>query len=304
MKLSGFFKSLVPNFERSRVLDELELARRQLIEETLPVYKDTAEQKVFPGPNPFKSVQVKRFNSVFMREASTRMNMVEALARILSSMAEGMPELEKYVENSFKSNSVAKAGLTYNKITLIRLISLTEFFCQYSRRVLLYIYGKEVPAASRDQAGMPEPFTKGEVKWLEDHLVNFARCAKVFAQPMRQILNTLDSVPDIVYDPDKETDVEATIGQAKVDPLRLQTGWVPVVSDLIWWIGSGIVEYQANRYNAAKEERVALELRLAQLRAARNGDNDAAQDRTIEITERRLRDLNYKLVNWEKEYGI
>lgn len=304
MNFSGFFKSLVPNFERSRVIDELELARRMLVEETLPVFKDTAENKIFTGPNPFKSAQVKRFNSVFMREASTRMNMIEALARILSNMAEGMPELEKYIENSFKGNNVAKAGLTYNKMTLIRLVSLIEFFCQYSRRVLLYTYGKEIPATSREQAAMPEPFTKGEVKWLEDHLINFSRCAKVFAQPMRQILNTLDSVPDIVYDPDKETDVDSMIGQVKVDPLRMKTGWVPVVSDLIWWIGSGIVEYQAARYNAAKEEKTSLELRLAQMQGARIGNNDAATDRTIQTTEQRLRDLNYKLAKWEKEYGI
>lgn len=302
MSLGDFFKSLVPNFERTRVLEELELAKKNLVDETLPPYKTVVEAKVFVGPNPFKSSPIKKINNVYMREAGSRYNMVTSLAMILSSVANALPELEKYVESSFKTSSVEKLGLTYNKISLLRVISILNFFSLYSRRVLLYTYGQEVPEWLRDHANTPQPFTRDEVKWIETHLVNFARVAKIFSQPMRQILNTLESIPDIVYDPERENDVESVVGKNKVDPLRL--GFVPVVSDIIWFFGSAYVEHQAESFKKAKEERRVLEMRMIQLQEAMKGQADAAQDKTIQVTEQRLRDLNYKILKMERNYGV
>jgi hypothetical protein len=213
-----------------------------------------------------------------------------------------MPELENALEQSFQTDSIVKKGLTYNKLSLLRVVSLINFFTLYARRTLLYTYGKEIPEQSRDYGATIEPFTKGEVKWLENHLVNFCRCAKVFAQPMRQILNTLEAVPDIVYDPGKEDDVNAMVGKQKVDPLRM--GFIPVVSDIVWFIGSRYVEYQAESFKRAKEERRSLELRMAQMMAAKAGKADAAQDKVITVTEQRLRDLNYKISKMERDYGV
>lgn len=302
MSFGDFFKSLVPNFERTRVLEELELAKKNLVDETLPPFKSVVEAKVFVGPNPFKASTIKKINSTYMRESGSRFNYVTSLGAILSSLANAMPELERYIEDSFKTNNVSKIGLTYNKISLLRVISILNFFSLYSRRVLLYTYGQEVPEWLRDHANTPQPFTRDEVKWLETHLVNFARCAKIFSQPMRQILNTLESVPDIVYDPERENDVASVMGKNKVDPLRL--GFVPVVSDIIWFFGSAYVEYQAERYKEAKEERRILEMRMIQLQEAMRGQADAAQDKSISVTEQRLRDLNYKILKMERDYGV
>lgn len=301
MSLTAFFKSLVPNFDRTRVMEELELAKKNLINETLPPFKALTEAKIFGGTAPFKSAPIKRINSVYQREVGTRNNFVFSLTTILSNLAEGMPELERYVEESFKTNNISKLALTYNKISLLRVVSLINFLTLYSRRALLYTYGKEV-REEHNYGAVTEPFTKGEVKWLEDHLVNFSRCAKVFSQPVRQILNTLESVPDIVYDPSREGDVTAMVGKQKVDPLR--AGFIPVVSDIVWFFGARIMEYQAARYHAAKEERQSLELRLAQLIAAKQNEGDAAQDKTIEVTEARLRDANYRIAKMERDYGV
>lgn len=302
MSFINFFKSLVPNFERTRVLEELELARKTLLEDTLPPFQTVTEQKVFIGSNPFKSPAVKRINSVYARETGARSNFVTSLTLVLSNLAEGFPELEKYVEQSFSTKTVDKLALTYNKVALLRVISLINFVTLYSRRVLLYTYSKELIATGSDFAASGEPFTKSEVKWLEDHLTNFSRCVKIFAQPVRQILNTLEGVPDIVYDPEKENDVKSMVGAQKMDPLRI--GFIPGISSVIWFIGSQYVEFQARQFHRAVEERRALELRLAQLQAARLGQVDAATERTIAMTEQRLRDLNYNIAQMERKFGV
>lgn len=302
MSFSNFFKSLVPNFEKTRVLEEFELAKKCLIEETLPPFKQIVETKTFLGSSPFKSPEIKRMNALYQRESGQRQNIIVSLTMIYSSLSENMNELEKYIDNSFKTNNVVKIGLTYNKIALLRVISLINFFTLYGRQFMLYTYGKEIPQWLKEHSAGPSPLTKGEVKWLEDHLVNFARCAKIFSQPMRQILNTLESVPDLVYDPNTESDVESQIGRNKVDPLRL--GFVPIVSDIIWFFGSAYVEYQAKRYQQAKEMRRTLEMRLLQLKDAQQGKADAAQDKVIQVNEERLRDLNYSITKMERDFGV
>lgn len=300
--LKEFWNSLVPNFERSRIVEELELARKNLVEETLPPFKSVTEAKIFVGTSPFKSAAIKRINNIYIRETGARSNFVNSLAVVLSNLSEGLGSVDQAIDDYFKTESVAKIALTYSKLSLLRIISLVNFFTLYSRRVLLYTYGKEVPELGKAYGTMPEPFTKGEVKWLEDHLVNFCRCAKIFAQPMRTTLNTLETIPDIVYDPGKEDDVNSMVGKQKIDPLRL--GFVPGVSDIIWFLGSRYMEYQAEGFKRAKEERQSLELRLAQMLAAKQGQSDAAQDKVIQVTEQRLRDLNYKISKMEQDYGV
>jgi hypothetical protein len=58
------------------------------------------------------------------------------------------------------------------------------------------------------------------------------------------------------------------------------------------------------RYQAAVEERQAIELRILQLRAAADGKKDAALENQIEIVEGRLQKLNGWIEEKNEEYGL
>lgn len=300
MSIKNFFAFLAPTLEKGRIMETMENAKDSLINDSLQPYKDAVQFAGWTGPMAFKTTEVKRFNDRFRQETGTRTNYVETTALVLSALVEGWPLLEKAVENHFKGSS-AKLGLTYQKATLLRVISMAGFVSRYSRRVLHYTYSKEVPAAFKGVDATPA-FKNGEVKWLEENAVSFARLIKLFAEPMPKILAKIDSVPDIVFDENKVEAVESVTGPRKLDPLGL--GFVPVLSDIVWFFGSRWVEHQAAVLQEAREERATLELRLAQLRAAKEGNSDPASDKVIRITEERLRDLNYEVVRLEKEYGV
>lgn len=300
MSLKNFFAFLTPSLEKGRIMETLENTKESLINDSLQPFKDAVQFAGFNGPMAFKTTEVKRFNDRFRQETGSRTNYIETTTLVLSALVEGWPLLEKAVENQFKG-SAAKLGLTYQKATLLRVIAMAGFVGRYSRRMLHYTYSKETPAAFKGVDATPA-FKNGEVKWLEENAVSFARLIKLFSEPMPKILAKIDSVPDIVYDESKVDAVESVTGVRKLDPLGL--GFVPVVSDIIWFFGSRWVEHQAAVLQEAREERASLELRLAQLRAARNGTSDAASDKVIKVTEERLRDLNYEVVRLEKEYGV
>lgn len=300
MSLKNFFAFLAPSLERSRIIETLGSTKDSLVTDTLQPYKDAVQFAGYQGPMPFKTAEVKRFNDRFRQETGTRTNFVESTTLVLSGLVEGIPLLERAIENHFKG-SAAKLGLTYQKATLLRVISLMGFTGRYARRMLHYTYSKEVPAAFKGLDSTPA-FSKGEVKWLEDNAVAFARLIKIFAEPMPKILAKIENVPDIVFDAGKSDAVESVTGPRQLDPLGL--GFVPVLSDVIWFFGSRWVEHQAKVLQEAREERATLELRLAQLRAARSGNADAATDKVIRVTEERLRSTNYDIVRLEKEYHV
>lgn len=301
MSIKEFIVGLTPNLERSRIMDTLDSTKGMLINDTLAAYKDSVQYGGFTSPQPFRTSEIKKFNAIFQKETGAGKNFIVGTSLVLSQLAEGFPLLEKVVNQQFKSSAMNKLGLTYQKATVLRLLSQIRFTSRYARRALHYMYSKETPSAFKQLDATPA-FSPGEVKWLEENAVVYCRLIKLFAEPMNKILAKVESIPDAIFDVEKDASVEAVVGARKMDPLGL--GFVPVISDIIWFFGSRWVEYQAAELEEAREERLTLELRLAQLRSAQNGENDAAQDKVIKVNEQRLRDVTYKVLKLSKDYGV
>lgn len=301
MSFKAFMAALTPSLEKGRILDTVNVTREMLLVQTLPAYKDAVQYAGFHGPNPFKSNEIKKFNQMFQRETRSQKNFVEATTLILSGMAEGWPFLEKVVEIQFKNSVINKLGLSYQKATVLRVVSLQRFAARYARRLLQYMYCKEVPAAFKN-VGETGTFSNGEVKWLEDNAMSYCRIMKIFANPMSKILSQIELMPDVVFDAEKDGAVQSVVGSAKLDPMGM--GFVPIISDVIWFFGSRWIDMQAAELQEARAEAKMLELRLAQLRSARQGENDAAQDQVIKVNMERLKEANYEIVRLEKKYGV
>ncbi len=293
---------LSPTLEKRLYLEEMQNTKRILDEQTLAPFRDLVEAKLFVGPRPFKTPQVIKFNSLVARNVPkhSNLNFVETTALVLSNISSGWEQFERIANHTIEGTVMDKVGLSYRKATLMQVLGLIDFTAQYSRMVLLYTLGKEVKNF-KSQAGMPEPFSKKEIKYLEKHAENWARCLKIFSEPMPKILATIDTVPDIVYDPTKEAAVIAQVG-ARLDPLNLN--YVPIVSDMFLFFGLRFAEKRALRYLKAEADKKALELRIAQYRAAVLEQPDAVTDKMILAAEDDMRELEYDLAKMREKMGI
>lgn len=296
-----FFKSLVPTFERGRLMDTVASTREMLTEDTLPPYKEAVEFGAFKGASPFKSSQIRSFNAMFMREVDAKHNFVDSTARILGRLTDDFAVLSEAVEKHFAQRNNPKIALSYQHLTFLRLIELVRFAARYSRRVLHYTYMCEAPEMFK-QFGNPQQLPKGERKWLEKNAVGYCRTMTLLSKPMREILSDIQSMPDVVYDPEQEDAVGAVVGAKKMDPLAM--GYIPIISALFWSIGSRWVEYQAAELEEARAERELVQLRLAQLKAAQAGNFDAATEKVLKVQQERLDDLTFKIVDLSKRYGV
>lgn len=300
--LTKIIEVLAPTLEARQIHEEIANTRKIIDTETLAPYRSVVEAKLFVGPRPFKTPQVIKINSLIAKSLPTykNQNFVEIIAMVLSNISSGYDQFERISDHTIKGTVVDKLGLSYRKGTVLQLLGLMDFISNYSRMLLLYTFGKEVKHF-KSQAGMPEPFSASEVKYLEKHAENYARCLQIFSQPMVKIMATIETVPDIVYDPSKEAAVLAQVGN-KLDPLRM--GYVPVISDVIMFFGLRYAEKRALRYLKAEADKKALELRIAQYRAAVLNQPDAVTDKMILAAEDDLKQLNYELKEMRKKMGI
>lgn len=300
--LNKIVEVLAPTLEKRHFIEEIQNTQRILDTETLAPYRATVEAKLFTGPRPFKSNQVIKFNTLVAKTLpkNANLNFVETVALVLSNVSAGFEQFERIASHTIEGTVMDKLGLSYRKATLLQVLGLMDFLCYYSRMVLLYTFGKEVKNF-KSQAGMPEPFSPAEIKYLEKHAENWARCLKIFSQPMPKILATIETVPDIVYDPAKEAAVMAQVG-ARLDPMGLN--YVPVISDVFLFFGLRYAEKRALRYLKAEADKKALELRIAQYRAAVMDQPDAVTDKMIIAAEDELRELDYELKQMRKKMGI
>lgn len=300
--LNKIVEVLAPTLEARQIREEIANTRKILETETLAPYRTTVEAKLFVGPRPFKSSQVVKINSLIARTLPNykNNNFVETVTLVLSNISAGYDQFERFAEHTIKGTVIDKLGMSYRKGTILQLLGLMDFVCYYSRSVLLYTFGKEVKNF-KSQSGMPEPFSASEIKYLEKHAENYARCLQIFSQPMAKIMATVETVPDIVYDPSKEAAVLAQVGN-RLDPLRM--GYVPVVSDVIMFFGLRFAEKRALRYLKAEADKKALELRISQYRAAVLNQPDAVTDKMILAAEDELKQLDYDLKEMRKKMGI
>lgn len=301
MELGKFITELIaPKIQRSDLLSSVDDIQKELLDLTLPPYKTVTQNKVFNGSTPFHSSPMKQFNRRFQNETRQRDNCINAITLILSNLTTGFPILRKQIEQNFKSPNILKDGLTYKQGTILRVISLIEFALLYSRRLFIYMLGEETPIVAKKS--IERPFSKAEIKWIEENSGNYCRLMAVLSKPMSSILEIIDTIPDVVYNPAQEVQVNAAVGRGRLDPLKI--GFIPVVSDLFMFFGKIGYEHSAKKFLKNQEELNDMQLRLDMYRDASNGEHDAAQEKLIKITEERVTQMTNDLNNDRERMGI
>lgn len=296
MKLHQFVANLSSKLDKNKILEDVDITIQELTDHTLPSYQSTLGANLMTTGSGFKSLWLQKRNREFTQHAKTglRGNVIEQTNQILVKCNERLVWIRSTLE---KEADVTKDGLSYPKALLLQLFEATRFYVAYSRKFLLLGYAFEGKALGIDTTD-GYPYTKAEILEIEQQFSDFMRISSVFVRHGNNIPKLINSVPDITVDVTGDRGTAGMVSETKLDPLRFNFGthsWNP-----IWWAVSTIASMQHSRYESAKIEHQALELRLLQMKQAQNGQKDAAGEKAIAYHEQRLKDLNYKIVSWEK----
>lgn len=299
MSIIKFVQNLVPNFERARILEDIHHQIEYIDQTVIPNYRNAGR---LMGNKPLASAQAREFaGGVFFAipEYKSR-GLFVGLAEYFSQINESIQALEKLVPDVFSAD-VTKETLSFQKATILKYLESTRFLSRYAAGMLGLILAAETSEKLKKDtdAYLIEQLTKVERNWLEINAQRFIDTLKALNRKPRDIITAVNSIPEVTADPDKERILNQTIGANKLDPLKL--GLLSPETSFIYSARQYIAEWQHDNYKAGVEEARVLELRIADLKYALDGKEDAATQRVLDVTKGRLDKLKAKLKDYEDQ---
>lgn len=298
-----FFASLLPNFERNQILEDIELLRTDAKENILPAYEAAARDMKSKG---FRANVIKKFNDLFIHlfPQTRRVGFVEATLDFFAPMDQNLAVIQEYVQELF-AKDVTKDALTYRKVNIIRYLETVRFVQRYASRLLLRTLAAETNVALGREGAVDSQLSPMELRWLVENQNAYFASVKALWHTPAQLRQVLESIPDIVVIPERAEIIRSTIGADKLDPLKF--GLISFGLDAninpIYHFRMVYAEAQVAEYKRKVEEKRTLELRLLALKEAYEGKQDAKLAQNIEYSEGRLHRLNYQIDKLTAEYA-
>lgn len=298
-KTLKFFAGLVPSFERSRIVEDVDALRSAVRDNLLPAFRHAA---ALTASKKFASEKLASFNEVFALTLPEfrRWGYFEAMLRLYTSLNEKLDLIDRMVPELF-AKDVTKESMTYRKASILQYLSIIRFVNEYSSRCLLRLLAAETLTLAGKADQVDRQLTPAEIKWLDENQAAYMQALKLLAIPTAELSSALETIPEITIVPERFDQVAATVGLQKLDPLRM--GFIGNIGNPIYFVRAYFAERQVEEYKRQKELKRALELRLMALKEAQAGKTDARLQQQIEYTEARIARMNSELAELERQWA-
>lgn len=298
MSIITFVKNVVPNFERARILEDVSQQLSFLDDTVIINYRNAG--KLMAGKQLVSSQGREFAGSVLyhLPEYKTR-GLFIGLADYFEQIKEAIRQIEKMVPDIFGPD-VTKETLTFQKATVLKYLESTRFLSSYATLMLNRVLMAESATLRKENvdAIIKDNLTPAEVKWLARNAQRFSDTLKALNKKPRDIITAVSQIPEVTADADKEKTLNQTVGQSKLDPLKL--GFLSPETSFIYKARIFIAEWQHDNYRAGVEEARQLELRLVDLKSALEGKQDASLEKVITVVKGRLDKLKGRLRDYEE----
>lgn len=297
MKALEFIRKLLPTFGKKDVREKLRLAVSKLADIIGPTLENFGS--VFQAGK-FASRYGQEFNAAFLKFVpsnirSLRNPLLETIERAKDNAIKLGDMLTDHTAKVLK-DTIYVEGITYQTVTVLRLIEILDFFGDYTSRFMLRL----VTAESNTQYfNAPEngELSKSELAWLDEHRAIYFRILELLYEDPKVIMTKVMSIPEIIVAQGEEAvPVPALMGGAG-DPLQL--GVVPLLTPMLTAIAIRRVNNDIEKYERAKKERQAIQMRLEVLSQGGRGAVDARTQSIIEGYERELVLVRAKIAQME-----
>lgn len=297
MKPLEFIRKLLPSFGKKDVREKLRLALSKLADIVGPALENLA-QALPTGV--YTSQYGKEFLMAFLKFVPSRVrNLRNPLLETIEQAKDHALKLgELLTDHTAKAlkDTIHVEGITYQTVTLLRLIEILDFFGDYTSRFMLRLVTAETNVLVFQSPEKGE-LSKAEIEWLDNNRAAYFRVLELLYEDPRVIMGKLHAIPDLlVSDGGNAIPVPALMNGAG-DPLEL--GVVPLLSGLFTAVGIRSVNRDIERYERAKKERRACEMRLEALTQSGRGATDARTQSIIEGYERELILVRAKIAQME-----
>lgn len=297
----SFFEQMRSNYETNQIINECETIIDRIEDIVKPVLENIVEAHEKLGSYNSRAPMAVEFEK---KVRKTRNSMSSAdlkdwstmLMATVTRLTKSPNELLVIIKRYF-SGEVAKEGMTYKQINILRLVDLMNFFTRYAMKFIDYVTSTEA-----DLAGIKikyKALAPIEQQWLEDNLDNFVKIWFIFTDKNVTIEEAIKESSTLIV-----SESNGMVGDNKrKDPLNV--GFMPILGDFFKFVGLQYVRIQNDIYEAEKARLVATQLRLQALKQKQEeGDVDPAILKQIEYYTELAQKLEYEIAKYEEKAGV
>lgn len=294
-------KKLLPRIERSTVEEDLRVTEKECVTAVMPSWDAAA---AYFKVNKLVSDEASDMQQLFyrnfdLRRASKAGNFVMEIATRVKALHENILVLQGAIDDHLEKDIIT-AGLTMRSAFVIRAAANMSLLTRYMLGLLNYLYTAEAEANGTTLSPGLE-ISKAEMKYIDQNFTRFVRLYSEYTMPRKDFEKLVAQLPDVFINDASANSVKGLYDN--LDPME-QSGLAGIIGNPIYKVRLIIASWQNDRYNAAKEKKRQLELRLTYLQMRKEGQEDPGLEREIGVTQERIEKLDRHLRQVEEDLEI
>lgn len=297
MKIFEYISSLLPKVEKDTILFDIRATKEELVNIVKPTYDNAS---TYFRDHKFVSDEVKALDTKFYQNFNrgkfgSQANFISEIASRIDNLIDSVTSIETSVEKNLERLTI-KEGISAKRALVMRSSEEVSFLSRYAIDLLNYVYRAEGAAiAKKNKEEFDDtPVSPGEKKHIDNHFVVFAKNLSAFSNDPKKVKEAFDRMPDVVISDQTEDTILSFVSAKDLDPIGTQA-MSGFTYNPIYHFRMVIAEWQTNRYNASREKKRELELRLIHLEMLADKVNDPKIEREISYIRQRVSKIERKM---------
>jgi len=300
--LIDFIKGLLPSFNKGEILEDIRITMGELDNGVLDAWRVSASYYETAQINAKENIALQKqfFTAYNKRSGKTAKNMILEIASVMPDLKVNLLYTEKKLNEALETKIFTET-MDAKKASLIKAAECISFISRFSADLLLYFYAKE--SKYNDSACTIGDLSKAQEKRVEQNITVFAMLLHSYAMKPEEYVDRLKNIPNLKLDDVTYEAAIAAYKEDKVDPFanELTQGFA---GSPIYHYRMYVAEWQSARYRSFSEKKIALELRLLNLKMEHEGKKNPKAQQEIEYIQERIEGLDYKMKQIEEDVGL
>lgn len=289
MNFKFMLGKMFPTIAKNSLVDTTIQYSQITRETTIPVVESVNFLVETTKPLP---AEIEQFNDLFYKKY--KMDYFSTVLKAVNNLVEISDYIEIALNDKFNED-ITRTSMRLYHVNILKLLNLMGFVGDYARRAAV-VHLVEFEKQSRNDTTKIIP---SEAKFLNEYKWAYFAAINLFSQPVKSLIERLESLPEIAVN---EDNIDVVSSTTNVDPLKMNFIVHPL--NPVMFIGTRINLYRAKQYKQARADLEEVQARLHRINATRNGEADAKLDKQVEYYSNLSIKLKADVARMEKEYGI
>lgn len=284
MNLLTYIQSLSTRISKTTVQKDIEATLKELDNQVLPTMHSVAEMY---RVHPFTSLANKQLEAelyVEIKFRSKAANYLFDLQSLLQNARTNLVTIQKAVDLHVQQDTL-RDGVTSRVAHLIRSVSAISFISRFTLDIMDFLLEAETDSKAN---GTNSEIPPARTKYILGSIERYVRLLADFGVPPKDMEKLLEDLPDVFVSAQNQRAITAMFRANELDPFKKMSGLTNFVGNPIYHGRLFLADWEAKRYNGAKDKKTVMELRLIHLRNLLDNSPNPRVEREIEGLQKRI----------------